>query len=234
MLDPSSEFDAIRGGCDGIELADSITGDAHKILNVVSLSRESNGSPNTDTSCKPYDCGFFFCRWPHIATQVFQNSNAAYLSEATAPDPDKIPSPLNIGIENSRRFRALPVYATLTAYGRTPYQKMHQQQIRLARSIASHILAHPAFELLPSTPKAKIQHTYIIVLFRAQDNELNHELVRLINRTSRIYVSGTVWDGQPASRIAIANWKTDEKRDLQLIKDVLEEVVEKWRNKKAQ
>jgi glutamate/tyrosine decarboxylase-like PLP-dependent enzyme len=38
MLEADGEFGDIRGGCDGIELADSITGDAHKLLNVVSLS----------------------------------------------------------------------------------------------------------------------------------------------------------------------------------------------------
>ena len=31
------EFRALRESCEGIELADSITGDAHKSLNVVSL-----------------------------------------------------------------------------------------------------------------------------------------------------------------------------------------------------
>lgn len=37
-LEPGLEFDAIKRGCEGLELADSITGDAHKLLNVVSWS----------------------------------------------------------------------------------------------------------------------------------------------------------------------------------------------------
>ena len=37
-LPPGDEFKALRESCEGIELADSITGDAHKCLNVVSLS----------------------------------------------------------------------------------------------------------------------------------------------------------------------------------------------------
>ncbi|KAI9770933.1 MAG: hypothetical protein M1840_002637 [Geoglossum simile] len=233
MLDRNSEFEAISSSCDGIELADSITGDAHKILNVVGSGNRFNDSPNTYALYKPYDCGFFFCRWPNVASQVFQNSNAAYLAEATTADPDKILSPLNIGIENSRRFRALPVYATLTAYGRALYQEMLEQQIRLARAVAGCILKHSDFELLPGFPEpsdGKIHHTFIIVLFRAKDDGLNRELVGMINSTGKIYVSGTVWDGNPASRIAVSNWRIDERRDLAIVTNVLEEVVEKWRN----
>ena len=99
---------------------------------------------------------------------------------------------------------------------------MLARQIRLARAVASHILSHAAFELLPNVG---IQHVFIIVLFRARDDALNRNLVHAINRTGRIYVSGTAWGGRPASRIAVSNWRTDEKRDLQVIKDVLEEVA---------
>ncbi|KAH0542940.1 hypothetical protein FGG08_002709 [Glutinoglossum americanum] len=215
ILEVNGEFRDISGGCGGIELADSITGDAHKLLNV------------------PYDCGFFFCRWPNVTQQVFRNSNAAYLTSDTTVDLNSVQSPLNIGIENSRRFRALPVYATLTAYGRAFYQTTLAQQIQFARAAASYILSHPDFELLPQYPKLdedKIRHTYIIVLFRAKDNALNRKLVRMINATGKIYVSGTTWAGNPASRIAVSNWRVDKKRDLSIVSGVLEEVIEQWRD----
>ena len=35
-LEPGLEFETIKRGCEGLEVADSITGDAHKLLNVVS------------------------------------------------------------------------------------------------------------------------------------------------------------------------------------------------------
>lgn len=38
-LEQGLGFDAIKSGCEGLELADSITGDAHKLLNVVSWSQ---------------------------------------------------------------------------------------------------------------------------------------------------------------------------------------------------
>ncbi|KAK4497000.1 hypothetical protein PRZ48_011449 [Zasmidium cellare] len=203
-------YSAIVDGTRGIELADSITGDAHKLLNV------------------PYDCGIFLSRHLTLATQVFQNAGAAYLNTSAAD----IPSPLNIGIENSRRFRALPVYATLTAHGREGYQDILHRQIDLSRAIANFISQTPGYELLPRLPpsfdKPKEQglsRIYMVVLFRATDDSLNRELVKRINATRKIFVSGTQWDGQPAARFAVSNWQVDVERDLELIKSVLTEVL---------
>ena len=202
-----SEFASITRGCEGLELADSITGDAHKLLNV------------------PYDCGFFLCRYKNLAEAVFQNPNAAYLSSGSLDD-SAIPSPLNIGVENSRRFRALPVYASLVSYGRKGYQEILQRQILLARMIADWIFDHPCYMALPLTgTKAELlEKTFIIVLFRAKDEGLNRELGAKINATSKIFVSGTIWQGEPACRIAISNWRIDENRDFTLLTRVLDHV----------
>lgn len=205
----------MRHGTEGVELADSITGDAHKLLNV------------------PYDCGFFLSRHPDLAHQVFQNANAAYLSSANA-SRGQIQSPLNIGIENSRRFRALPLYATLISYGRLGYRDMLNRQIRMARAVALFFHEHSEFELLPQSisdgGSAKIrQEIFIIVLFRAKDPVLNESLVKRINSTSRMYVSGTKWDGRPASRIAVANWQVDPNRDSNGVQSVIEDVLTAWR-----
>ncbi|BDD62928.1 hypothetical protein MPDQ_007878 [Monascus purpureus] len=201
----SSEFASIRKGCEGIELADSIAGDAHKLLNV------------------PYDCGFFLCRRPDVAGNVFQNANAAYLRVSGDTEGPSIPSPLNIGIENSRRFRALPVYASLLSYGRKGYREMLQRQTRLARMISEWLFDHPAYIVLPEfeNKEALLDTTYMTVLFRAKQDELNRELTAKINTMSQMFVSGTSWQGQPACRIAISNWRVDEK-DFALVTAVLE------------
>ena len=212
--DGSPEFEAIAPGGHGLTLADSVAGDGHKMLNV------------------PYDCGFFFCRHPSIAQQVFQNPNAAYLSTKDAAT-DTIQSPLNIGIENSRRFRGLPVYATLMAYGRDGYTDMLKRQIRFARAVAAHLYDHADFELLPqevySNNRANIdQSTFMIVVFKAKNQALNDTLVKRINASGKMYVSGTVWDRSPASRIAVSNWQVDPDRDLEVVRMVLENVLSEW------
>lgn len=167
---------------------------------------------------------------------MFQNANASYLNSTDASH-GQIQSPLNIGIENSRRFRALPVYATLISYGRLGYRDMLNRQIRLARAVALFLHEHSEFELLPQSMSdggiAKIrQEIFIIVLFRAKDQALNESLVKRINSTSRIYVSGTKWDGRPASRIAVANWQVDPDRDFDVVQSVIEDVLAAWRKER--
>lgn len=202
----------IISACAGLDLADSITGDGHKLLNV------------------PYDCGFFFSRHREIPERVFQNPNAPYLSTGAATDT--IVSPSNIGLENSRRLRALPIYATLVAYGADGYRDMLERQIELSKGIAEYILESEYFDLLPATDiskEATLKGIYIIVLFRAKDERLNKELTARIKAGRKMYVSGTAWDGKPACRFAVSNWMTDSERDLPLIKQVLEEVVGDWK-----
>lgn len=208
LLPPLPQYQAIKDATAGLELADSITGDGHKLLNV------------------PYDCGFFLSRHRALAERVFKNPNAAYL--AAAAEGDGIMSPLNIGLENSRRFRALPVYASLIAYGKAGYRDVLERQVALSRGIAEYIFESDSFELLPrfkGPVEEALNSVYIIVLFRARDEELNKELVTRIKASRKIYVSGTSWEGKPACRFAVSNWMVDMDRDLPLIKQVLQDVV---------
>ena len=214
VLDGMPGHEKVSKGGAGLELADSIGGDAHKLLNV------------------PYDCGFFFSRsGTGLQEQVFQNANAPYL-KINSPSADGVRSPLNIGMENSRRFRALPVYATLMAYGREGYKYMLMRQIQFARTVASFIFHHHAFELLPSSignHEDRIQQDiFIIVLFRAKNDGLNESLVKRINATSTIYCSQTLWDGHPATRIAASNWQVNPLHDSLKVQSTLEEILKRW------
>ncbi|KAL3460451.1 pyridoxal phosphate-dependent transferase [Aspergillus heterothallicus] len=207
ILPETPEFSVIKKGCEGVDLADSLAGDAHKFLNV------------------PYDCGFFFCRHQGVAMDVFQNANAAYLTGGEN-EAQSIPSPLNIGIENSRRFRALPVYTSLLAYGSSGYQTILQTQIRLARQIAGWLFDHPKYNVLPNVGDKQelLERTFMIVLVSAKDDNLNYQLTAKINATSKMFVSGTAWQGRPACRIAISNWRAEE-IDFNKIKEVLEAIA---------
>ncbi|PYI18461.1 PLP-dependent transferase [Aspergillus violaceofuscus CBS 115571] len=209
ILEPTAEFASIVRGCEGMELADSIACDAHKLLNV------------------PYDCGFVLCRHSEEAVNVFQNANAAYLTGGQSGG-NSIPSPLNNGMENSRRFRALPVYTSLVAYGRNGYKDMLQKQIRLSRMIAGWLYDHPKYNILPAagSKDTLLDRTYMVVLFSAKDDSLNQSLAKRINDTSKMFVSGTSWDGRPACRIAISNWRAEEERDFVLVTEVLQSVAD--------
>nr|CAD21382.1 related to L-2, 4-diaminobutyrate decarboxylase [Neurospora crassa] len=159
----------------GLELADSIAADGHKLLNV------------------PYDNGIFFCSSPEVMSHVFQNPNAAYLapvaSTSSSGTTTDIQSPLHVGLENSRRFRALPVYALLVHLGRGNMGEMLARMVDLARRIAAFIRGSDKYDLLPDET-ADIDCTHVIVLFKAKNPDLNEVLVEKINETRRMYEVG--------------------------------------------
>ncbi|OTB00656.1 hypothetical protein M426DRAFT_324124 [Hypoxylon sp. CI-4A] len=215
-LPDTPEFAHLRQSTAGLELADSITVDGHKLLNV------------------PYDTGIFYTRKSSTLQAVFQNPNAVYLS----PSSSSIPSPLNIGLENSRRFRALPVYAVLLSEGRPGIAEMLARMVRLARGVALALAQDPGlkadYELLPEGNAAEHHHhhTHIIVLFRARDDALNEVLVKKIQDSGEWYVSGTKWGGKTACRIAVASWRVDVEKDLEFVKSRLAAIAKEWREGK--
>ncbi|KAF4507920.1 hypothetical protein G6O67_004367 [Ophiocordyceps sinensis] len=203
LLGSSDEYASLRNQAEGIELADSITVDGHKMLNV------------------PYDCGMFFTPSASTLQSVFFNPHAAYLSSGSAAG---IPSPLNMGLENSRRFRALPVYAALLSEGSAGFERLISNMVQLARRLAAFLRDSPDYELLPDE-SARLDCIFIIVLFRAKDRALNEVLTDRINETRQMHVSGTVWRGSKAVRIAVSNWRVDVKRDFDVVTAILKAVA---------
>ncbi|KAI1270134.1 pyridoxal phosphate-dependent transferase [Xylariaceae sp. FL1019] len=202
-LPKNDEYAALHRANAGLELADSITLDGHKILNV------------------PYDTGIFLTRNPTVLHAVFQNPNAAYLSPGT---PSTIQSPLNIGLENSRRFRALPVYAVLLSEGAAGISAMMQNMVLTARAIAKTIQESSDYMLLPNPAVDATSiddDTHIVVLFRAKDDALNDVLVQKINEGNKWYVSGSKWDGNPAVRVAVSSWRADREDAVETVRESL-------------
>ncbi|RXK42241.1 hypothetical protein M231_00600 [Tremella mesenterica] len=119
----------LRHLVEGIDQADSLTLDGHKWLNV------------------PYDTGLFYTRTPSLLTNVLApptGQGPAYLSTG---DLD-IPSPLYMGIENSRRFRALPLLASLLSLGREGYVDIIRRNVSFAQNVARFLLQSDSYELL--------------------------------------------------------------------------------------
>ncbi|KEZ40839.1 Uncharacterized protein SAPIO_CDS7996 [Scedosporium apiospermum] len=203
-LEAKPEYKVVREYAEGLELADSITVDGHKLLNV------------------PYDCGMFFTKSPEVLQSAFVNPNAAYLASGSQAS---IPSPLNIGIENSRRFRALPAYAVLLSEGRSGISSLLSNMTDLCRRVAGFIQQSEHYELLPDE-QAPLDEIFMIVLFRAKNKELNGVLVQKINDTRKIYVSETKWKGEKAVRIAVSNWMVNVSRDFDVISSTLNAVAD--------
>jgi glutamate/tyrosine decarboxylase-like PLP-dependent enzyme len=186
----------------GIERADSVISDGHKWLNV------------------PYDCGFAFVRDVDRLPRAL-NVGAPYLPASEDPHP-------NFGFiapENSRRARALAVWATLRAYGRHGYRQMVERHLALAQHLAAQVDSAPELERLAEVPLN-------IVCFRARPpgvpkdrlNELNHRLGEALRADGRVFAGTTTYAGNVALRPAIVNWQT-EQADIDVLLDVVRTLV---------
>ncbi|KAJ3195365.1 hypothetical protein HK101_000407 [Irineochytrium annulatum] len=218
----------------GLAMADSITSDAHKWLNV------------------PYDCGIFFCRslplLQSVASPTFDlgpGSAPAYLASAN-PVSSSIPSPLTVGIENSRRFRALPLYANLVSLGRQGFHEMVERNLVFTRRLADWLHARKEVDVLNYCPRdgdVGYGELLNIILFAPSADapeELrnpvdgNARMVARINDTGKMYVTPTAWRGRKATRLAVSNWRTGtalwkdgdkDDPDLDIVKAVLTSVL---------
>lgn len=179
----------LRDRINGIEQADSVASDGHKWLNV------------------PYDCGFVLFKDAENARATF-TTLAAYLTGDGGWDAD------DYSLDMSRRFRALPVWCAIKAYGREGYRAMVERCVDNARAFMEWIDAMPGIELMNAE---RLRETPLnIVCFRFSCEGKSDEEADAVNRAAtaaiqadgRAFVSGTVWDGRRAMRAAFDNWAT--------------------------
>ena len=177
----------LRHLVNGIELADSWTTDAHKWLNV------------------PYDSGIVLCAHPE-SHRAAMAATASYLiqdegSRRVRDQMDWVP-------EFSRRARAFAVYAALRSLGRSGVVELVDRCCDAATRFSEAIVELPGVELLNDVVLNQ-------VLFRFQSDEQTDEVLRQVQASSRVWLSGTTWNGRKAIRVSVSNWQTgDEEIDL--------------------
>lgn len=169
----------------GWQQADSITVDAHKWLNV------------------PYDSAIQFTRHMAIQMQVFQN-NSAYL-EAPSLRPDNY---LHLTPENSRRFRALPLWMGLKAYGRAGIQEIVERNVLLARRLGDSLSTKSGFRLLAPVNLNVV--CFALANISGDAEASRDRFLQLLDLHGVVRCTPTHFNGQPAIRAALVNWMTQE------------------------
>jgi glutamate/tyrosine decarboxylase-like PLP-dependent enzyme len=172
----------------GIARADSVASDAHKWLNV------------------PYDCGIAFCA-DEPAHRAAMSLGAAYMvSTGRERDPHEFVP------EESRRARAVPVYAALRALGRKGLAEIIERNCSQARRLAQG-LRTAGLEVLN-----EVVLNQVLVAFG--DAEQTRRTIAAIQNEGTCWCGGTVWHDRTAMRISVSNWSTsseDIERSLEAI-----------------
>src|SRR5260370_21962 len=138
-------------------------------------------------------------RRPLVATPRV-GSTVAYLRT----EPTARPVFGNFGAEMWRRGRALPVWATLGAYGRDGYRAMVERHLRLARRVARQVDEAPDLERL-----AEVRLNVVCFRFHppgvAEEalDSLNRRLGESILEDGRVVFGTTEYQGKVAFRPAL-------------------------------
>ncbi|MEU5879712.1 pyridoxal-dependent decarboxylase [Spirillospora sp. NPDC047279] len=170
----------------GAERADSITADGHKWLNV------------------PYESGFSFVRDPAWLARAFGAWGAAYL-------PDAGDGRVNfnmLGPESSRRARALPIWATLRAYGRQGHREMVERHLDVAAHLGRLVEDAPDLELLAPVQMCIVCFRYRPPGVPEEDlDALNARLGEALLADGRVYAGTSTYRGMTVFRPALVNWR---------------------------
>jgi glutamate/tyrosine decarboxylase-like PLP-dependent enzyme len=171
----------------GLELADSVSVDCHKWLNV------------------PYDSGVVFVR-DAAAHQAAMTLNAPYY--VTAPGAERDNS--NWVPEASRRARGFTIYAALRSLGRQGIAEMIDRGCRLARLMAELLSPAAGVEILN-----EVVLNQVLVRFNPPgggDADLfTAAVIKRVQEDGTCWLGGTTWHGVRAMRVAVSNWSTSEK-----------------------
>jgi glutamate/tyrosine decarboxylase-like PLP-dependent enzyme len=172
---------------EGLERADSWTTDAHKWLNV------------------PYDSGIVLCRHPE-SHRAAMTTTASYLIQDEGER--RVRDQVDWVPEFSRRARGFAVYAALRSLGRRGLTDLVERCCDAASRFAAAITELDGVELLNEVVLNQ-------VLFRFDSDERTDEVLRRVQESGRVWMSGTTWDGRKAIRVSVSNWQTgNEEIDL--------------------
>jgi glutamate/tyrosine decarboxylase-like PLP-dependent enzyme len=167
----------------GIEQADSVAADAHKWLNV------------------PYDCGIVFCA-DQAAHRSAMSLAAPAVSAPYLQTSVRQRDPHEFVPEESRRGRAVPVYAALRSLGRTGLAELIERNCRQAQRFAED-LAAGGYEVLN-----EVVLNQVVVAFG--DAERTRRVVAAVQADGTCWCAGTVWKGRTAMRISVSNYLTSD------------------------
>ena len=176
----------------GLSEADSVAVDPHKWLYA------------------PLEAGCALVRHPRRLRDAFSYHPPYYQFDEQATNY------FDLGLQNSRGFRALKVWLALRQAGRSGYMRMIADDIRLAQQLYNLVAQHSSLEPLtqslsittfryvPSDLRPKLGSEKI----EAYLNSLNQALLARIETSGQAFLSNAVVAGRFALRACVVNFRT--------------------------
>ena len=174
----------------GMELADSISLDAHKWL------------------YQPLDCGCLLYRDASAARSAF--SHTGDYTRSLLEDPVERFSFFEESMELSRRFRALKLWLSLRYHGLAAFRDSIRTDLQLARRLAAAIDARPELERLAPVSLSAVcfRHRGQGAVAEAEVDRFNQDLLLRVIRRGRVYLSNATLRGRFALRACIVNHRS--------------------------
>ncbi|HEY1904183.1 MAG TPA: aminotransferase class V-fold PLP-dependent enzyme [Terracidiphilus sp.] len=189
----------------GIELADSITCDAHKWLSV------------------PMGCGMFFCRHRESVAQAFRSDVTYMPAKPESEDASATFNPLTHSAQWSRRFIGLKLFMALAEHGERGYADMLDHQARMG-DVLRELLSSSGWLIVNSTPLPIICFT--------RDGVVPQKLAAELRERQIAWMSDAQIGGIPAVRACITSFKTTEK-DIEWVMSQMNDLASNMSHQKT-
>lgn len=187
---------------DGVERAHSLVVNPHKWLFV------------------PIDCSVLYTREPAALKAAF----ALPLEILSTPEPG-VTNLMDYGMSLGRRFRSLKLWFVLRYFGADGIAARLREHIRLAQIVARWADESEAFELCAPVELSTVVFRYNPPgIDPGAADAANAKLLRLVNESGEVFLSGTKVNGVQVLRLAVGNLRTTERHVLRAM-ELLEQTA---------
>jgi aromatic-L-amino-acid decarboxylase len=202
---PAAGAESSRYLFEGLDLADSLTIDAHKWLFV------------------PKACSILLVKDYSSLASTFGHE------EAYMPHEGFEPNPVDVTLEYSRPLRALKLWLGFLAHGASEFRSAIEGNIALANMLYNRADNDPRFRVLPNRPQLSIvpiQYLPLGIDDAKMISEFNSRLCEAIVDDGRFFLSPAVINNEIWLRPCFTNFRTDSS-DVEAFFDVIDELESK-------
>ena len=159
------------------------------------------------------DCGCLLFRDAAAARRAF--SHTGDYARSFTDDPVEGFAFFEESIELTRRFRALRLWTSIQYHGLDAFREAMRRDLAHARALADRVAREPSLELLAPVELSAVCFRH---RFAGAADARNADLLRLVNRRGRVYLSNATIRGAFALRACFVNHRTTD-ADVQAIAD---------------